>query len=305
LHYFLFFLLICDVILIIYNPVSGGKKAKRTLRLFQVYARLYNLNFKAYETIQSKDYKGIKLAFENIQPQLVISCGGDGTANDIVNALYKPEYKNEIPLLVLPAGSGNDFSTQLYGKIKATDLFEKCLNYTIKKVDLGLCNQNIFLNGIGIGFDGSIAQNTSSNKNRILPTTLKYYLAIFKNLFVFNEFDYHTSNDKANRKGFIVAISNGNSYGGGFKIAPKAKLDDGLLDVVEIGAVSKIKRPIYIPIVEKGKHLNLSFVTHHQTQQIEIKSGSHQKIQAHADGEHFEANTFNVEVLRAALPVPV
>jgi len=297
--------LICVVILIIYNPVSGGKKAKQSFGLFQVYARFQQLTYVAYETAQSKDYKGITSAFDKAQPHLVISCGGDGTANDVVNALYRPEYVNEVPLLVLPAGSGNDFSTQLYGKKKPKDLFTMIQEHQVKKVDLGECNKSLFLNGIGIGFDGSIAQNTSSNKNRILPTTLKYYLAIFKNLFVFNEFDYHTSANRTNRKGFIVAISNGNCYGGGFKIAPNAKLDDGLLDVVEIGAVSKIKRPIYIPIVEKGKHLNLSFVTHHQTQHIEIKSGSLQQLQAHADGEHFEAHTFKIEVLLAALPVPV
>ena len=293
------------MILFLINPLSGGKKAKRTFRQFLHFAQLNNLSFNAYETLQSKDYKGIKTVFDTCQPKLVVSCGGDGTANDVVNALYRPANKNQTPLLVLPAGSGNDFSTQLYGKKRPEELFSLCLKHTLRKVDLGLCNEHIFLNGIGIGFDGSIAQYTSSNSNRFLPTSFKYYLAIFKNIFFYNEFDYHTSENQATRKGFIVAISNGNSYGGGFKIAPKALLDDGLLEVVEIGAVAKFKRSFYIPKVEQGKHLNLSFVSHHQTQQIAIKATGVNKLQAHADGEHFEANDFKIEVLQGALPVPV
>ncbi len=293
------------MILIIHNPVSGGTRAKQTFVLFSEFAKQSQLNYTAYQTKMSKDYAGIKSEFETIKPQMVISCGGDGTANDVVNALYLPEHNNSVPLLVLPAGSGNDFSTQLYGKKEAKELFNLVKDIKIRHVDLGICNQSLFLNGVGIGFDGAIAQNTSSNKKSILPTSLKYYIAILKQIFSYKEFDYYNALNKKSRKGFIVAIANGNSYGGGFKIAPKALLDDGLLDVVEIGEVSPMNRPFYIPKVEKGKHLNLSFVRHHQIQQIEIISTSKLKLPAHADGEFFEATQFKIEVLPAALPVMV
>lgn len=102
----------------------------------------------------------------------------------------------------------------------------------------------------------------------------------------------------------MLAVANGNCYGGGFMIAPGAVPDDGLLDVVEIGEIKPWRRPMQIPVVQRGKHLKLSFVKHHQTTSIDVYSADGNPIPAHADGEIFESDHFNIKLMRQALRIP-
>jgi diacylglycerol kinase family enzyme len=186
-------------------------------------------------------------------------------------------------------------------------LFEKIKNPVVKQVDLGMCNGRYFMVGVGLGFDGSVARQTQQNKSGFLPTKLKYYLAILRNIFRFRSFNcMKTINGKtSNEKAFMIAVANGPYYGGGFKIAPKANCHDGLLDMVHIGEMTTLKRPFYIPKVQKGKHLDLPFVRYEQIAKVQLSSVDGLPIPAHADGEIISAAFYDVEVKAAALTVLV
>lgn len=298
-----FFYFFCFMILIIGNPTSGGKRAYSIFEKLAAYLKKEKLPFSPYLTTKSKDYEGMRQAYNSCTPELVVSCGGDGTANDVINALYM--HLNTTPVLILPAGSGNDFSKQIYGAVSPEKLFHHCKSRHYRYADIGKCNDFYFLNGIGIGFDGSVARQTHSNANKWLPTTLKYYLAIFRNIFQYREFEFNSNRFNGIRKAFMLAVANGACYGGGFRIAPGAVPDDGLLDVVEIGPLQPMKRPFYIPVVQKGNHLRLGFVNHLQCTDIEVSSTDGSIIPAHADGEIFEDTRFEMAVLKGVLKVPV
>ena len=94
-------------------------------------------------------------------------------------------------------------------------------------------------------------------------------------------------------------ISNGCRAGGGFYIAPEARADDGLLDVVIADALHPIKRLFYLPVMEKGKHLHLSFIHHYHTKQITISC--RELTPYHLDGEYGEAKAFNIQILPGSL----
>ena len=96
-------------------------------------------------------------------------------------------------------------------------------------------------------------------------------------------------------KFMMISIANGTRYGGGFYVAPLAKPDDGLLDVNLVGPLSVFKRLRYLPVIEKGKHLDLPFINYYNTQKITISSN--QPIQAHLDGEYLEADELVIEIL--------
>ncbi len=292
-----------EKVLIIYNAKSGGGKARKVLIKLKSFLDNSHIEFLEYLTKKRFDTDGIFKAFDGYKPTLVVTCGGDGTAHDTVNALLP----TNIPFLILPAGSGNDFATMLYGQQKTETLFPKIKNPMTRQVDLGICNGRYFLNGIGLGFDGAIARQTQQNKSGLLPTRLKYYLAILKNILRFRSFYcLITRNEKTLRvKTFMIAVANGPYYGGGFKIAPKATIQDGLLDIVHIGEMTTIKRPFYIPKVKRGKHLHLPFVQHEQLREVKFYSVDGESIPAHADGEDITASYFEAGVKAGALCVLV
>ena len=93
----------------------------------------------------------------------------------------------------------------------------------------------------------------------------------------------------------MINIANGKAYGGGFKVAPKASITDGLLDLNIAGEIAAFKRLYYIPIIQKGKHLELSFIQYHQTNKAQIKSAV--SLPAHIDGEYFTTDNFIIKCL--------
>jgi len=219
--------------------------------------------------------------------------GGDGTVNYFVNQ-YNDIKK---PLCIFNGGTGNDFYALLYGKKMVEEQVEHILNSSPKPIDAGKCNEKYFLNGVGIGFDGAVAKSLQG-VNKFGGKT-SFMLSVLKHIFFYKEHHYTiTSAEKTVEGNFLmVSVANGTRYGGGFFVAPLAKPDDGLLNSILVKPLSIFKRLKYLPVIEKGKHLNLPFIDHYNTKQITIKS--REPIQLHLDGEYMESNELVIEVLPA------
>ena len=86
--------------------------------------------------------------------------GGDGTLNYFIN--HYPQF--DLPMAIFKGGTGNDFHWMLYGNISLADQVDRVLNASPKAVDAGYCNNHLFLNGIGIGFDGKVVQDLLGKK---------------------------------------------------------------------------------------------------------------------------------------------
>lgn len=219
--------------------------------------------------------------------------GGDGTLNYFVN-----EYSDiKIPLCIFNAGTGNDFHALLYGKTTIAKQVDHVLASTPKTIDAGKCNDRYFLNGVGIGFDGSVAKSLLGVKKFGGKTS--YMLTILKHIFFYKEQQYSilSAQKKTTGKFLMISIANGTRYGGGFLVAPVAKPDDGLLDANLVKPLSLFKRLRYLPVIEKGKHLDLPFVDYYNTKKISVTS--ERVMQAHLDGEYLEATRFDIEILAA------
>ncbi len=290
-----------SMILVFYNPISGNGKSSKVCDALEKYLSKLGLDYNIYESKKTRDNSANTKSILKELPSLIISCGGDGTAHDVMNAL---DLNDSIPVLILPAGTGNDFSTRLYGSVSPEKLFPLVLSENYAFADLGKCNDMIFVNGIGIGFDGAISRDTQNQQRKWLPPMWKYYLAIARNVLFYNEINLKL--DASNyRQTFMLALANGPCYGGGFNIAPGAEVNDGWLDLVHIGRVHPLLRPFYIPKVKNGKHLGLRFTTHQKVQNIHIQTPNYQNIPAHADGEYFENHIFNISIIPKALKYPI
>src|SRR5688500_3591141 len=167
--------------------------------------------------------------------------GGDGTLNYFIN-----QYPDlQIPLSIFEGGTGNDFRELLYGTISVEEQIKVVLNNRIHLVDAGSCNGKLFLNGVGISFDGAIVKDLVCQKKANGKSA--YLVSILKNIFFYKEtkcsiiFDEHTIRQEC----FMINIANGKAYGGGFKVAPKASITDGLLDLNIISNIASFKRLYY------------------------------------------------------------
>jgi diacylglycerol kinase (ATP) len=221
--------------------------------------------------------------------------GGDGTLNYFVN-----KYTDiKLPLALFNGGTGNDFYWLLYGKIDFIQQLELVLKASPKPIDLGKCNDKYFLNGAGIGFEGAVVKSMINKKK--LPGKTSFMLTILKKIFFYKEAYYKIECDEIFIKKYLMLLSvmNGRRAGGGFQIAPESAADDGWLDVVTAHRLNVFKRLRYLPVMEKGKHLKLPFITYFRTKKI-IITGS-VPILAHLDGEYYSADKMEIEILPARL----
>lgn len=222
--------------------------------------------------------------------------GGDGTLNYFVN-LY-PEIK--LPLVIFNGGTGNDFHWLLYGKISFEEQLQLVLSAEPKPIDLGRCNEKFFINGVGVGFEGEVAKSLTGKKKRAGKAS--FMTMILKKIFSYRSASYQIKVDRKffpKKKYLMIDVSNGSRAGGGFHIAPGSKVDDGLFDVVLVDAIHSIKRLRWLPVIEKGKHLNLSFIHHSRAKNIIIESK--QVIQFHLDGEYYSSDKLEIEILPGKL----
>lgn len=217
--------------------------------------------------------------------------GGDGTLNYFINQY--PGIK--LPLVIFNGGTGNDVHWLLYGTKNFEEQLETALTASPRPVDAGRCNERLFINGVGIGFEGAVAESVAGKKKK--PGKTSFMIAILKKIFFYTSKGYSVRSDEVKKEGrhLMISVTNGRRAGGGFHIAPIAEADDGLLDAILIKAISPVKRLRWLPVIEKGKHLNLSFIEHFQTKKITIESN--ELIQSHLDGEVYKNKRLEIEIL--------
>ncbi|HQW11639.1 MAG TPA: diacylglycerol kinase family protein [Saprospiraceae bacterium] len=217
--------------------------------------------------------------------------GGDGTLNYFINKY--PEIK--LPLVMFSGGTGNDLSWKINRNIATEDFLVELLESKSFSVDAGRCNGRLFLNGVGIGFDGEVLK--SINSIRYFGGHLGYLIAVIQNIFTFRErkFSLSFNHIKIDQKYLLLFIGNSSRTGGGFHISPLAEIDDGLLDLILVDPLSPMKRLFYLPKIEKGRHLTLDITAHHTLQSIKIQCDG--ICPAQIDGELIHSDLFDIEIL--------
>ena len=277
---------------LIVNLTAGGGKPNHHLETVLKYLKENGLNFKV--CITSRQGEAVELAQRAADngAELIVSVGGDGTVNEIVNGIMKS--KNDPPLGIIPLGWANDF-------IKSTDIpsdiIEACkilIKGKTKKIDIGAINNQIyFANICGIGFDAEVAllanQMKSKHPNLRILSAFVYVFATIKKLF--SPFSYHDvklkfDGQEIHSKILFIAISNGKFYGGRFNITPEAILDDGLLEVCVVKEMGRFKYLSIIPKVFKGTHASIKGVNFYRAKEVLIQSSM--PILAQVSGEVIE-----------------
>jgi diacylglycerol kinase (ATP) len=227
----------------------------------------------------------------------VVAVGGDG----LVNLAVQVVAGTAVPLGIIPAGSGNDIARALGiprgDPVAAADLV---LAGTTRAVDLGRADGRWFAGVLGSGFDSMV--NERANRMSWPTGRSRYNLAILAELRVFRPvpFVLELDGERWETEAMLVAVGNGSSYGGGMRVCPDARLDDGLLDVTVLGPISKAEFLRVFPSVYKGTHVHHRAVTVRRARTVVLSSPG---VTAYADGERVAALPVRCDAVPAALQV--
>lgn len=269
----------------IVNENAGRGKGIKILPNIEVACQKRKIEYEIrYIT---KEKSGCDIAKEyNDKENVIYVVGGDGTLTITLPALLGTKNK----LGIIPAGSGND----TYRTIKSMPKGET-------PVDIGKINDTYFINVACTGIDAEIGNNMDKLRNTIIPTSQLYNASI---VYTFVKFKHKKMRLKTNIKNIeakytILSICNGSYYGGGFKIAPKSRLEDGLLDIYYVEEMPKLKMIPLILKLKKGKHEGRRKVHKFRTNHVELELD--EEITFNVDGEKLTDKKFIIDVLPKAV----
>ena len=231
---------------------------------------------------------------------LVVAVGGDGTVREVAAACVG----RDLVMGVLPLGSGNDYIKALGVDPDLGRALEVLVGGKVRVVDAGEVNGVRFNNGLGIGFDAEVAAGVAEAP-AYLGGTGRYMWSVGRLLWSFRCHEAMLRLDGGEvveAKTILVAAAIGTTYGARFRLAPEARLDDGLFDVVWSEEVNQAEVLRLIPATLWGTLLKHPKV--HLARAREVGAQFTEEVPAHVDGEILEpTRVFRARVLPRALRV--
>jgi len=288
--------------LVIVNPKSAAGSTES--RWAQIASDL-RAHFGAFQVaFTKKQGDGVELAKRGAagERKFIIACGGDGTINEVANGIL--ESGKDIELGILPSGTGGDFRRTLNMPNEAREAAKDLREGATKTIDVGkvtfLNHQNeqisrYFLNVSSFGLSAAINERVKAkNSFGWLPFDAVRGKAKFAFSTLQEVFDSESTtirvkiDDKAEKSLNTInfCVANSRYFGGGMKIAPDAKLDDGFFDVVNIGNIKTARILLNAYKLYTGSHLELEEVKSTLARRIEVSAAKpNQTIFIETDGE--------------------
>lgn len=237
--------------------------------------------------------------------QGVVACGGDGTIRVLAEAAVAADGL----LALVPIGSGNDFARALgldhRHPVGALDLLDhgREVRVDLARATTADGNSIVFTTVANSGLDGEV--NRWANTVQRMSGTVLYAAAALRTMVRYRPTVMCTTVDGEARSGttWLVAIANTPTYGGGMRIAPTARTDDGLLDVVTVGDVSRGTVAVRFPGMIRGSHLGVTGVEHRTGRRVVVEGPPGQTLWA--SGEPVGPLPATLEALPGALRVVV
>ena len=267
-------------ILVITNPIAGGGKTLRLLPKIRHWLSLspHEFSFSTPRSINEMHIEITEASAKGMSALLLI--GGDGTVHQALPAIAE----TNIPFGFLPCGRGNDFARNIG---LSTNLRNNCSlpsNLSFHQVDLPKINNIPFVAVAYVGFDSEV--NKLANDGRgYFDGTLGYIICVLKALRTFKPFEIEITidDDTWRERVMMVTVANAPFYGGGMKIAPDAKMNDGVFDICIVQEISKFELLQQFPRVFKGTHIFHPKVLMKTGKKVKLVSDEKREI--FADGE--------------------
>ncbi|MGI9271983.1 MAG: diacylglycerol/lipid kinase family protein [Woeseiaceae bacterium] len=286
------------------NPTAGrGRAGQRVARIKQLFLDS-GLQLNVIESCAVGDLESKVAAHVNAGEQIIVVAGGDGSIHEAVNGLLRAD--ESAALGIIPTGTGNDFAKAcditLDWEQACSSLAERIkTNQMLRRIDVGRMNDRYFANGVGIGFEAKVTKVARAYRWPI--GDFVYLLAILRCLYdgVATP-ELAIDAEQIQRRGpvTLTSICNGSWVGGMFNIAPMARNDDGLLELLIAAPVSRLRVLSLLPKLMRGKHMHEPEIEHYSVTSVRITSAA--PVESHLDGEVQPLQeTFEIEIRAAAL----
>lgn len=271
----------------IINKIAGRGKYKKLLPNIEKKCKERNIEYEIRYITENLSGTDIAVEYKN-EENIIYVVGGDGTLTKTLPGIIGTRNK----LGIIPSGSGND-------TYKATRTLPKGAT----EIDLGKINNTYFINVACAGIDAEVANNLDKVKNTMIPTSQLYNASI---IYTFINYKFKKVKFKTDIKTFessysIISICNGGYYGGGFNIAPKSLLTDGVLDIYYVEKMPKLKMIPLLLKLKNGKHEGKRRIHKFRTNHIELELD--ENVTFNVDGEKLTDNKFTIDVLPKAITV--
>lgn len=276
--------MVADIAMLV-NPASGGGRTAAVAR--RAGGHLRRAGVRVRYLVGRDESQALDLARGAVEEgaQALIACGGDG----IVNVALQAVVGTSTPFGVIPSGTGNDHARMLgiprNDPVAAANVL---LNGRTRTIDVGRVSgdrrRRWFGTVLAGGFDALVSDRT--NRMRWPRGKLRYNLAILAELAALKPLEYVIELDgqRWETRAVLVALGNGQSYGGGMRICPSAVDDDGLFDVTVIGEVDRRRLLRVLPTVYQGSHVDYPQVGTYRARSVTLSTPG---VTAYADGEPF------------------
>ena len=237
---------------------------------------------------------------------LLVVIGGDGTVNEVVNGMMGTDAE----IAVLPCGTGQDFGRTHGIPSRFDDAVRVALDGGTRTIDLGRvecegADPRFFANVASAGMSGAVARRANS-MTKALGGRATFFYALTREFLAWQNTRVVVELEGGiRREGLMhdVIVANGNWHGGGMKLAPEARQDDGAFDVVTIGDVSKLDFVTTAPKLYSGRYLSHPKVELLRSSSVTI--GADEPLPLEVDGEPLGATPARFEVVPSALRLRV
>jgi diacylglycerol kinase (ATP) len=262
----------------IYNPGSGNKSKLDLELLIRKNLNHTVFDYEIYQTKSADDLDYISNKVAESSVNIVVVAGGDGTVNRVSRFLKNTEKA----LYIIPLGSGNGLARHFAYPMK-TEIAIQAIHPELKEVeiDCGNINGHHFINVAGIGFDAHISHVFASKSKRGFKG---YFKAVMKELsYKPEDYQINSKDFSWEGKAFLISFANGTQWGNNARIAPNAKIDDGLMEMVILKAFNKWQIPLIVYQLFFGKVKQGKLFETHRSNSFTVKRSSQAPV--HTDGE--------------------
>ncbi|HYT25345.1 MAG TPA: diacylglycerol kinase family protein [Actinomycetota bacterium] len=292
--------------LVVCNPAARGGRGLRALPTVLERLRALEVEADVHRTTSLADARAAARGAA-ATVDAVAAMGGDGVVGACAAGLAQAGPGARAALGVIPTGSGND-AARMLGVPPGDPAAAAALLPTLarRRADLARVDGRHYLNVAGAGLDAEV-NRLANDRLAWVPGRARYVGALLAELAVRqpSTFTLTLDGERHEVRAWFVAMANGPSYGGGMRIAPDARIDDGLLDVVVVGAIHRPGFLATFPKVRSGRHVGHPAVSVHRACRVELAAD--RPLLVYADGERhgelpvvFEACPGAIHVLAAA-----
>lgn len=297
---------------VIVNPAAGKNNSGK--RWPVIFSLLNKIGFSFDHRFTEGTGHAIELAKQAADDgyRYLVAVGGDGTVHEVANGILASGNPGETVMGVIGTGTGSDFNRSAGIPRYYLDSCSRLTSPTRRLVDIGTVEyykqgkkeKRYFVNAAGVGFDAAVVESTESMP-KYFGGTVPYVMGLLRTLLGYRNkpVTLRIGVKTESARVLNVVVANGMYIGGGMKIAPLAKLDDKLLDVLVIGNIGKLELLKTFPRVYKGTHLTHPMVKLEKATSISVESP--ERLLVYADGELLGEGPASFQLIPAALKIVV